>query len=94
MVKIHIPIPPNMPGCTRSINRPANGAVNVVASGQGVINNPVSATLNPNECCIKKGSETNANIWAVKQVILHPIDKENIGIRNKSTGRIGIGICN
>ena len=40
------------------------------------------------------GKETKANICAVKQQMLHPMERENIGIRNKSTGRIGIGICN
>ena len=51
-----------IPGWRRSTNLPARGAVNVVASGQGVNISPVWATLNPKECCMKKGRETRANI--------------------------------
>jgi len=89
--KIPMPKAPNSPGWTRSINLPAKGAVSVVASGQGVIIKPVWATLSPKECCMKKGRDTNANICAVKQVMLQPTDMANIGMRNKSTGRIGMG---
>lgn len=92
--KMPMPIAPRSPGCTRSINRPAIGAVSVVASGQGVIIKPVCATLKPKECCMKKGKETNASICDVKQAMLHPTDMAKIGIRNKSTGKIGIGSFN
>lgn len=83
------PTPPNSPAWTLSINLPAKGAAIMVASGQGVSNNPVITSSNSKVCCKKKGKETIANICATKELTDVPTDKENIGILKRSTGNKG-----
>ena len=73
----------------RSTRYPDRGAVNKVATGQGVSNKPVATSVRPNVFCKKNGRDTKASIWAVNEQIDVHTDREKIGIFNKSTGNNG-----
>ena len=64
----------------RSTRYPARGAVNKVATGQGVSNKPVATSVRPNVFCKKNGRDTKASIWAVNEQIDVHTDREKIGI--------------
>ena len=89
VAKISIPILPKIPACMRSTRYPARGAVNKVATGQGVSNKPVATSVRPNVFCKKNGRDTKASIWAVNEQIDVHTDREKIGIFDKSTGNNG-----
>ena len=61
----------------------------MIATGHAVSSKPVSTSLRPQTDCRKKGKDTIASICAVNEQTDVAIDMENMGIRNKSTGRSG-----
>ena len=89
VAKIIIPIPPRMPACRCSTSLPAMGATSIIANGHGVRRNPICALSYPSVFWKKKGSETMASIWAVKEQEEVRMDSEKIGIRIRPTGSKG-----
>lgn len=87
VANITMPIPPSIPAWIRSTNRPASGAIIIVAIGQGVRSNPVVTSLCPRVPWRKKGREIMASICPVKEQMDVPIDMEKMGIR---TGQLVI----
>ena len=55
---ITMPIPPSIPAWIRSTNRPASGAIIIVAIGQGVRSNPVVTSLCPRVPWRKRGGRS------------------------------------
>ena len=89
VANITMPIPPSIPAWIRSTNRPASGAIIIVAIGQGVRSHPVVTSLCPRVPWRKKGREIMASICPVKEQMDVPIDMEKMGIRIRSTGNKG-----